>query len=226
MSPTQTSNMDFEAKHARVKAALESRQPYWLLLDETENPGKDWYLALIQVGSDRVPVGVVLGFYNETLDNWLPSSKQLGDVIGYEPMLVLNHSDKINDPSQLIADIVSAMLESVKDDPNAKGDWFVSKDGQYARVTTRFSRNPSLSSNGGEYYFYRTYFVEIAGVVALETWSADFDFERPSRDVFKVRLTDLNKIFELAATVVKALLEGEKTVVCEHCGRPYTHPEQ
>lgn len=70
----------------------------------------------------------------------------------------------------LVNDIKETMLRN-EDGPHIS----IMRDG--IRVYTRDSQRPELSNNGGDYYFYTDYIVDSDGrVIALEDWSADWEF--------------------------------------------------
>jgi len=75
---------------------------------------------------------------------------------------------------KLMADIE----ETIKD---AEGGWRITDN--CLEVTTVVSRDPSRSSNGGEYFFYRDFYAEgVGGVHAQGSWSADFDYDQYNND--------------------------------------------
>lgn len=95
--------------------------------------------------------------------------------------------------------VACSMSASVEDDEQHKGHWSLSEDGQRLVVTTRFSRNPNLSSNGGDYYFYDIF--EIAGdcVIESEDTSCDIDWDWGFVSAqHRLPLTDLEGIVSLA----------------------------
>lgn len=204
--------VNHDEKNGRIISALRSGAPYWLLTADDE------HYALVQVGTDRIPVPILrklLGGYE---------SDSLITKIGYVPDLEIERDTKVEKaPGSLLHDIVTAMLQSIEDDADHKGYWSVDRDGKSASITTTFSRDPRMSNNGGSYYFYQTYSIEAQGVLTKEDWSCDISPLDGASSLFLFNLTDLNDIFALAAKVVVQVLKGEQTVVCETCGHPYTH---
>lgn len=217
-------NRDYEAKNARIKAALVAQQPYWLLKDTSLHDNVDWYYALIQVGDDRIPMPVILNMFGKDFDQWVNEPDQnLENVFGYPPEYEFDRNFEVEPSSSLLKNIIDTMIASTEDDPDKLGSYDVTKEGTKAWICTRFSRDPRNSSNGGDYYEYRDYEVCTAGILARDSTSSDFGLRDPNTVLYRIDITDLRPIFEEAQKVINSLNKGIRTVVCKHCGHPFTH---
>lgn len=83
----------------------------------------------------------------------------------------------------IINAMVEAMEQSIQDDPEGEGYWRMGQNGGAFRVTTRFTRNPNLSNNGGDYDFYMVFWEEQDGIHAMEDTSCNLDFDWGFREV-------------------------------------------
>jgi hypothetical protein len=207
----------YEEKNERVIKAIGEKQPYWLLVDNEHS--EDWYYALIQIGSDRIPVPILSKLLGE--DDWPDNQGLLLKIIGYEPELILHRDVKICDSKSILTDIVNAMLassEGTHDEP------YYSVSAENARITIGFPEDSSKSDNGGDYYYYRDYEITSQGVIAENSWSCDFSSYSYTDQIFyKIDLSDLQSLFERSLSIVKQITNGEKISVCPTCGHPYTH---
>lgn len=129
--------------------------------------------------------------------------------------------------NDLINDMVQSMMESVNDDPKNSGFWrIIPTNGiDVLHVTTRFSRDPSRSNNGGDYYEYRMYSIQDSGVLAINDWSCDIEpmsrFGNDCPTLYRIDVEDLSPIVESAEKIVKSVLAGEKEPAFPACGRHY-----
>lgn len=212
--PERMSEMDkneiFEAKNKRMVEAIQQRKPYWLLIS-----GDDWYYALIQIESDRIPVPVLLELFGKD-----KSCEDMIEAFGYGPEVILDRDIEISGPGEVLTDIVSAMMVSAKE--TGKPDYSIGETG--ATIFTGFPEDSSKSDNGGDYYYYRRYRITAQGVEAQNDWSCDFsEYQYKHSILFKVNIGNLKPLFERAEAIVVQILNGEKIHVCPTCGHPYSH---
>lgn len=120
--------------------------------------------------------------------------------------------------SALLNDIQNAMKASLADG-NGQGSWKIEKDS--ISVTTQFSKDPSRSSNGGEYSYWRDYKLVEGGVLAKDDWSCDFaDYENygGTTEFYPIAISDLSRVGYLAEARALAAWNEQAEPVCPFCG--------
>lgn len=123
--------------------------------------------------------------------------------------------------NSILNDIQTAMLSSIEDG-NGEGSWEIRPN--FISVTTRFSRDPQRSNNGGEYYFYRRFKIVPGGIKAWDDWSADWDYADwgGTEDFYPIALSELNPIANLAEKRAIAQWNKQAQPACPCCGNPLT----
>lgn len=186
-------NADYTEESTRAINALRSGAGYIVL--EGDRP----HCTFFQVGADRVPLPVLIGKMGEDAVLEL-----------HRPALTVDRNTFVSSESgDLLDDMVRAMSDSVRDDPDGQGCWRIIKD--VLHVTTRFSRDPSRSRDGGDYYEYRLFSIQHAGVLACNDWSCEieplsaFGYDNPS--LYLLGVDDLAPIAARAAAIVKSITD-------------------
>jgi len=120
--------------------------------------------------------------------------------------------------STLLKDIQDAMLGSLEDGKGKKG-WSIRED--RIVVTTRASRDPSRSRNGGEYNYYRIYELVEGGVGAFDDWSCEIGPRSAyggTEEFYPIALSSLERIGLFAESRAIAIWNKQAIPACPVCG--------
>jgi hypothetical protein len=124
----------------------------------------------------------------------------------------------------LLKDLEGAILSGLRDaaecGTSPESVEVISTHPDRVRVTTRWSRDPSQSRNGGDYYYYRRYRLTASGVAVRDDWSCDFASYEHSLDAFyPLAVSSLEPIARLAYRRAMDEFRGQTQTVCPTCGR-------
>lgn len=103
---------------------------------------------------------------------------------------------------ELVGAIAGDMRASIANDEDGTGWWIL--DGPRLRIQTAFCSDPGQSRNGGDYNYYRDFVLTEEGVLATDSWSADFDIDDfgGRNEVLYPMQTDLYAVVEAAEKLV------------------------
>lgn len=213
----------YREKNKRILASLQNLTPYIVMM----NP--DVFKIVLNFKGEVIPLRVLCTWYDWDLSPYEGYgheglSAMLEKMLGYRPLIVLDAPARIvTKDDALIQEIVSCMISSIKDDPNGIGWWEINPWGELV-ITVAFSRKPELSSNGGQYFYYRNFAVKTAGVISWDSDSSDFHSER-RENFYPVDAADLNQLMRTAAEIATNVLKGNKVSVCPCCGQKFIYQD-
>lgn len=208
--------IDYSVKNARIVKALQEKKPYWYLND-SQYEGS----SLVQIAgtTDRIPLKYLLRELG--VKDWGTADLgRLWRLVGYGPELEIGRDATFESaPGTLLRDMVLSLLESLKDSESGEHAWgmdFGRNDFVWIGVG-----NDEYSINN--YRHTRRYVVWAVGIHAFTT-SKSYHVD-PEETFYQVGIKDLSAVLAHAAEIAQKILDGEKTVVCPTCGKPYTHKD-
>ena len=199
-------NTTFAEKNVKIIAALQGGAEYVYFSAE------DDYYSLVGVVIDgemqRMPAPLcieLLGGEDDGKSFYTDDRPTIPALLdGRKPVLTIERNSDMQAGDRLLADICKT-LES------AEGRSWVSEDGRKLTIHTTVSRDPSRSSNGGEYDFYRIYRVTPVGVVAEGDWTCDIQPISEGADIYMTAVDDLRPLLAQAQEFVSLAQRANRT---------------